>query len=159
MKNFLSLFAIVVFVVACSSEPKSNLKPLDLLEYGIPITIMAPDSAKVRTMDLVVQKDVTVKGDDDYYVQIYASGAETTDVAQVKAEQLAEVKGNRYFSKIVQEDESGFIYETQVDSNNVNYGFRLVRIQGDQEYIFQTGLIGSFTLEKVEEMYQAVQPE
>lgn len=144
--------------LSCQSDSNAKLQPLDLMRYDIPLTIMAPDSVDVKTMDLVVQKDVTIKGegDENYYIQIYAADAATNDIAEVKAEQLTEVKSNRYFSKIIEEEAAGFIYETTIDSTN-NYGFRYVHLQGDKQYIFQTGLIGKFTQEDAKSMYQAVQ--
>ena len=158
MKKTFLLFTFALFFIQCQQDQKAALKPLDLLEWGIPITVMAPDSANVKTMDLGgVLKDVTIKGENNYSIQIYATTASTTDVARVKANQLAEVKTNRYFSKIIEEEMDGFVYENVVDSSNY-YGFRHIRIQGDMEYIFQTGLIGSFTLEEVKNMYEAVQP-
>ena len=160
MKKIILLFPMLLLFVQCTQDQQEALKPLDLLEWGIPITVMAPDSASVKTMDLGgVLKDVTIKGDNNYSIQIYATGASTTDMARVKSNQLTEVKANRYFSKIVEEEDDGFIYENVVDSSNVYYGFRHIRIQGDMEYVFQTGLIGSFTLEEVQSMYNAVKPK
>ena len=157
MRNTILLSgAIALLIVACKSDPASNLKPLDLMKYGIPLTVMAPDSAKVETMDLIVQNDVTIKKGDDYFIQLYASDASTTDLKQVKADQLEEVKANPYFSGIVSEDENGFVYKKQIDSTNVNYGFKYIKLQGDKEYIFQTGLIGKFSEESVMAMYNAV---
>ncbi len=157
MKYCFPLF-ILFLVLACSSEPVSDLKEKNLLEYGIPITILAPDSAEVETMDLVVQKDITVKKGKDYYIQIFASDATTTDANRLKSAQLEEVRDNPFFSKIIKEDSNGFIYETAIDSTKKNYGFRHFRIKGDKEYVFQTGLIGTFSLDDVEKMYLAVQP-
>ena len=126
------------------------------MKYGIPVTVLAPDSAKVETRDLIVQKDVTIKKGDDFFIQLYASDASTTDIKKVKADQLEEVKANPYFSGIISEDDNGFVYKKQVDSTNVNYGFKYIKIQGDKEYIFQTGLIGKFSEESVIAMYNAV---
>ncbi len=159
MKYRIGIFTTVLFVVACQQEQQTQLEPLDLLPYGVPVNIMAPDSAEVNTMDMVVTQDITVQKGDDYFVQIYVSEASTTDIPRIKANQLSEVKSNRYFSRIVQEDEAGFIYETAIDSSNVNYGFRYLMVKGDKELIFQTGLIGDFDLQDVEQMYQAVQPQ
>ena len=148
------------FIISCQKEKQEEWQSLDLLQYGIPVSILAPDSAVVKSDDLGgLIKDVTIKRGDDYSVQIYATDATTTDIAQVKAEQLAEVKGNRYFSKIVEEEETGFVYEMMLDSTNINYGFRHVRVQGDLELIFQPGLIGTFTLDEAEKMYEAVKPQ
>jgi len=159
MNYRIGIIAAVLLLTACQQDQQTQLAPLDLLPYGVPVTIMAPDSAEVNTMDMVVTKDITVKGKEDYFVQIYVSDASTTDIARLKADQLSEVKSNRYFSRIVQEDEAGFIYETAIDSSNVNYGFRYLMVKGDKELIFQTGLIGDFDLQDVEQMYQAVQPK
>lgn len=158
MKKSLLFVVAVILMWACQrNSSEQDWVEKDLLQYGIPITIMAPDSAEVNSSDLggLIQ-DVTIKKGDDYYIQIYASDAETTDIAKVKSAQLSEVKSNRYFSKIVQEETEGFIYETVIDSSAINYGFRYVRVQGDKEFIFQTGLVGNFSLEQVERMYEAV---
>lgn len=160
MKNFSLLFGILILLSACGeTEEKVVFQPLDLLNYGIPVTIMAPDSADVKKSEFGSVKDITVRKEKDFFVQIYARQTTTTDVAKRKAEELAEVKNKKYFSKIVKEDPAGFIYETKVDSNYIDYGFRYLQIQGSNEYLFQTGLIGPFTLEAVEDMYQAVQQQ
>ncbi|MEL7021354.1 MAG: hypothetical protein AAGK47_07100 [Bacteroidota bacterium] len=159
MSRTFFLLLISLFYWGCQPDANTGMDSLDLMRYDIPVTILAPDSVEVKTLDLVVQKDVTVKSknNNDYYVQIYAADATTNDVAQLKSEQMEEVKSNRYFSKIVEEQTDGFIYETKVDSNMINYGFRYVYLQGDKQYTFQTGLIGTFTAEEVKTMYDAVQ--
>jgi len=157
MKNLSILFSILLFLGACQSDPTSSLTPLNLLQHGIPITIMAPDSAKVRTMDLLVQKDITVKGENGYDLQIFASDATSTDVTKIASELKGEVKNNPYFSKIIEEsDDNGFIYETKLDSTVTSYGFQLVRLMGDREYIFQNALVGTFSEGEIRTMYNAV---
>lgn len=159
MKRIL-LFSIIALVfVACQNEPGDNLKETDLMSYGIPVTIMAPDSVKVKADDLGggLIKDVTIRGEGNYNVQVFATQAETSDLARVKAGQLADVKSIRFFQKIVREEQAGFIYQTAIDSSNISYGFRYIVLQGDLEIVFQTGLLGTFSQEEVERMYQAVQ--
>ena len=129
------------------------------MPQGVPISIMAPDSAEVRVSDLVVQKDVTIQRGEHFYVQIFMSDATAANAKALKAEQLEQVKTMPYFSKIIREDDGGFLYENKIDSTNLSYGFRHVRMQGDKEFIFQTGLIGNFSKEDAEAMYQAVQPK
>jgi hypothetical protein len=160
MKKILFLLVTLSVFAACNQEPaQEEWPPLSLLDQtGLPITIMAPDSAVVKMSDMGILKDITVKGGDNYYLQIYAASATTNDLAKIKSDKLSEVKSNRYFSKIVREEEAGFIYETKIDSTNINYGFRYALVKGDMEYIFQTGLIGTYELEEIERMYQAVQP-
>ncbi|GJM35332.1 MAG: hypothetical protein DHS20C18_43330 [Saprospiraceae bacterium] len=147
---------VALLIGACQQDTGPQWTQLDLMSYGIPLNIAAPDSAKVKTTDLGLMKDITIQEGKDYYVQLYASSASTNDIAKIKADQLSEVKSNRFFSKIVKEETDGFIYETSIDSSNINYGFRYIYLQGDMEYIFQTGLIGTFTQEQTERMYEAV---
>lgn len=155
MKYTLSFLCLLV-CLSCGQD-KSDLKPLNLLKYGLPVTIQAPDSAKVKTSDMGIIKDVVVTDGEQYSVQIFSSTAITIDVKQLKKEQLADVKRNPYFSKLIREEDAGFIYENNVDSTLINYGFRHIKVMGDKEIVFQTGLIGSFSLEDVERMYAAVQ--
>lgn len=154
------LVMILLTIVACDDSSNIPLKPLNLLQHGIPITIMAPDSAKVVAGSLSFSQDITIKSEkDNFDIQLFAYDATTTNIEVVKAGHLAEVKGNTYFSKIIEEEEAGFIYETVYDSTTTNYGFKYLKIQGDKEYIFQTGLVGTFTLEDVKIMYDAVKQE
>jgi hypothetical protein len=132
------------------------LKPLDLHPYGIPVKIMAPDSAIVRMKDYSIMKDITVQKDDWYYVQIFQSTTSGNDTEEIKRNQLESVRQDKNFKEIVREDESGFIYEKQLSNDQLAYDFRYIKIIGDQEIIFQTGITGIYTLENVEIMYESV---
>ncbi|HLF64777.1 MAG TPA: hypothetical protein VI603_13530 [Saprospiraceae bacterium] len=157
-KHIIGIICIaIVLFVACKKDPTEHLLELDLLSHGMPIVIKAPENPEIRKMDLILTKDLTVVKGDDYSVQIFESEAYTRDVGAVKSRVLGEVKSNPYFFAIVQDDPAGFIYESRVDSNYTNYGFRHVRIQADKEYVFQQGLRGKFTLDAIKMMYAAVQ--
>lgn len=153
----LVLFISLLFF-ACESDPAATYKELNLLSYGVPITIMAPDSAAVKKEDWIAQQGITVSKGEDYEVQIWAGQATTNDLATLKAGKLAEVKSNKIFSKIIKEDNNGFVFESKIDSSTMYYGFYHFVLQGDNEYTFQNGLRGNFTLEQAERMYNAVQP-
>ena len=159
MKKIILFSLIALCFTACQSEPGGSLRETDLMPYGIPVSIMAPDSAEIKADDLGggLIKDVTIRGKDNYNVQVFATQAETSDMARIKAGQLADVKSIRFFEKIINEEEDGFIYQTAIDSNNISYSFRYIVLQGDLEIIFQAGLLGTFSQEEVEKMYQAVQ--
>ena len=157
MKNYVILCTISVMGLFACEKSKTKLKPLDLLQYGVPITIMAPDSAKVKAGSLSFSQDITIKSEtDNYDIQIFAYDATTTNLDAIKASHLADVKNGPFFSKVIEEEDVGFIYETNYDSTSTSYGFKYFRVQGDKEYIFQTGLVGSFKLEDVKRMYEAV---
>lgn len=156
MKNYLLLFLLLA-LASCQSEPEDNYTELDLLKYGVPVTIMAPDSNTVKSSDLGgVMKDVTIKGEGNYDLQILASSTNSSDIARAKAEALANVKGSRYFSKIIDETADGFVYEMQLDSTQVYYGFRHILLQGDQEIIFSQGMTSTLSQEEAQRIYEAV---
>ncbi len=152
-------FLLVGVLGACSSDPQESWKPKNLLEYGIPISVNVPDpdSVIINKDDLGPFLDITVDGGEGYYLQIYASTAETTDVARLKANQLTMAKDQPYFSRIVEEEEAGFIFENQIDSTS-SYGFRYILVKGDQEIVVRNHLSRLFTLPEIERMYKAVKP-
>ena len=156
-----SLFIIVLFVTACGNSDDNYLKPRNLLEYGITYTILAPDSVDIKKENLVVQEEVIIKSQksDDYEVRVYF-GAATKDVVATKAEHLNNLKSISVYTSVnvILDEPNGFIYETVIDSTLHNFGFRRIIVQGDKEYIFQSGN-GNYTKEQAEEMYQATIPQ
>lgn len=150
------LFAFAICLIACKQNPVDNYKELDLLSYGIPISVKSPEGATVESNDLGVMKDVSVQAGDDYFIQIYAGEATTIKVSDIIEDQLADVKRGPFFSKVVEQYEDGFIFEKKIDEENLSYDFKVVKIMGDQEYIYQTGLFGRFTEEQVRVMYESV---
>ena len=157
MKRVIGCLLICFGIWACQSESVNAWKPKDLLEYGIPVTIMVPnpDSVKVEKDDLGPSQDITLEGEEVYYLQIYVSEAETSDALKIKSDQLELVKEQQFFSQILQEDESGFMFENKIDSTT-NYGFRYIVIKGSQEIVFQNHLSKLFSLEEVEKMYESI---
>jgi hypothetical protein len=155
MRIFYLLF-IVGLCFSCKQDPSSGFVERDLMSNGIPIKIKAPPEAEVKMEDYGFLKDVTVKKGEDFYIQIIESDASNYDVKALKQESLDEVKTAAFFSQILSEEEQGFIYEKKIDEETYNYDFRYIKIQGDKVYTFQRGLIGTFTQEQVEMMYNAV---
>ena len=157
-KIIFSVFLALIFFAACKKDVMSDWQPTNLLPYGVPVSILAPDSVKVNSQDLggVIQ-DVTVKGE-DYSIQIYGTELQSNDLASLKAEQVSEVKRNRFFSRILQEDTDGFIYELLIDST-LNYSFRYLLPLGDKLYVFQTGIVETYTLPEAKKLYSAVKQE
>lgn len=58
----------------------------------------------------------------------------------------------KYFRKM----KMVFIYRKKISEDRINHDFRYIKIQGDQEYMFQVGLMGQFSLEDVKAMYASV---
>ena len=156
MKYTLFLLALIGVLLSCK-ESSTELESLSLLQSGLPIKINAPAGVEVTVDDLGVWKDITVKDSLDFNLQIIASTSTTFDKSKIVASQLSDVKSGRYFSKIIEEYENGFIFEKKIDEDNINYDFRYIKLNGDREYVFQTGLLGTFSEESVRTMYNAVQ--
>ncbi len=157
MRQFLAGSLLLLLLSACGSDASGSWPELDLTPYNLPLTIQAPDSAKVVNVNLSgVMQDVTVKSPaDNYSVQILASQAATNDMTRLKAEQLELVRDNRYFSSIIEENPDGFLFENNIDSTAI-YGFRHIVYQGDREFVFQNGFDSTYGLEDIRAMYAAV---
>ena len=154
------VFALLATLMIWSCTPDGHEKgwqPLDLLSHGVPVSVMAPPDAQVKSGKLksALMKDLTIQGGDNYNVQLFYSPAITSDIAKLKNDHLQIVQDNRYFARIVREEVAGFIYQSVIDSTST-YGFRLVKLQGDMELNFQTGMNQLFTQEEAELMYEAV---
>jgi len=156
--SYILLITVAALIVGCKADSTSStgLVTTDLMKYGMPIKVNAPAESKIESSDLGIMKDVTVKGEGNYSLQISSGVAMTTDISSIKADQLRDVKNALYFDELVQEDEHGFIYRKKISEDRINHDFRFIKIQADQEYIFQTGLLGSYTLEDVQRMYNSV---
>ncbi len=125
----------------------------DLLEHGVAITIEIPDSATVNVVEWGIQKDVTIVSDSWYNLQLFNGRASTHDRKKLKADLLQTVQQGPYFSEVVLDEDDGFIFSMQIDTV-INYDFRHVKIQGDQEYIFQSGMSSTYTKDQIEQLYQ-----
>lgn len=148
------LFSLILLVAACQSGQSKH--ELDLLTYGVPIVLDVPEGTTVKKGDLgVLAEDVIVSNGDDFNMQIFISDAFSTDLKGMIASKKEDISSGPYFSKFVQEEDLGFIYETNIDSSLISYDFRFMKIIGDKEYLFQTGMLGNFTLNQVKQMFQS----
>ena len=159
MRLILTVCLAALFL-ACTGDRADAWKPLDLTGHNVAVSILAPDSAKVASRNLSgVIHDVTIKSPaDDYSVQVLGSQAVSNDMARLKSEQLDLVRSGRYFERIVSEEPNGFVFENRIDSTSI-YGFRYIVYQGDQQFVFQNGMEGTFDLPQVEAMYAAVKQD
>ena len=159
MPRLIAVAFLLVTLLSCGSEDGTAYHDLDLTEYNIPVTIQAPDSARVVAGKLGGNiEDVTVRSPADRYaVQILASTARTNDMARLKADELEAVRDNRYFERIVTEEPAGFVFENKIDTTSA-YGFRYIVYQGDRVIVFQNSFDGVYTLPEVESMYNSVKP-
>ncbi len=151
------LFSIILFNACAPEGHPLGWNEMDLMPHGLPLSILAPDSAEVKTLEgSNIVQDVSIQKGDEFNIQIFASPAQTTDVAQLKADRLAEVRDNPYFKRIVTETVDGFIFEIKIDDTS-SFGFRRIKVQGDREYAFQNGLSSLLTEEQAKFMFEAIE--
>ena len=115
----LSAYTLLAFALACSPASRgdqSDWSKLDLMPYGIPIEITAPDSARVNVTRVGEVEDVAVRneGKQPFSVQIFVQPLLLNDMAALKFNQINEVRSNPEFGKIVEEDEQGFIFSSTI---------------------------------------------
>ncbi len=148
---------LIFFLVmaSCTSE-KKDMKSLDLMSYGVPLKVKAPEGTKVKVKDMSIYKDITLKDDKDYFVQIISTSATTNDISKIKDERLSEVKQNPFFHKVILDEKNGFVFEKKINDSTFNYDFRYIKLQGDNQFTFQTGLFGLFTKDQALNMYESV---
>lgn len=153
--TFILCISIILLSFSCKS-PSNNLAELDLMSEGIPLKIKAPKDAAIKQKDMGIFKDITVKAADNFYLQITSGSIFNADKKARIAEELKNVKELNVFSRVVKEAGHGFIFEKKI-GDKLSYDFRSIKNVGENEYLFQSGLIGTFTLEEVELMFDAVQ--
>lgn len=155
------LIVCLTFLCFFSCKEKSSLgdlNDLDLMSHGMPIKIKAPIDSEVKSDDLGFVKEVSVKSGDDYHVQIFSGQSFNSDLKSLLEAQKGDAITSKYFSQLIEEFDDGFIFERKYPDldDKTTYDFRYLKIQGDNQFIFQTGLMGNFTLEQVKAMYNAV---
>lgn len=155
MTKYIAIFIGAILAIGCGSKT-ANYPSTDLLKHGFSISVKAPADAKIASDDLGVMKELTIQSGVEYNVQILKSNSNTNIVKDAVNGQMRMVKSDRYFTKVIEEYDNGFIFEKDIDGN-INYDFRYIKLIGDQEYIYQTGMIGTYTEEAVRTMYDSVQ--
>ncbi|MEM6723646.1 MAG: hypothetical protein AAF598_06380 [Bacteroidota bacterium] len=158
MRIFVCLVMITLLGACGSQESQKSLLDglvdLNLLEYGLPIVIKAPEGAAVDKSSIGFFDDVTVKSG-DYNLQILVSDAASLNLQKLVEEEKATVRNEAYFSSFIEESPKGFIYETKIDSLS-SYDFRYLHIQADRVYKFQAGLLGNYSQLDIERLVSAV---
>ncbi len=158
--NRLPLFlcALTLLIATCTrhAPQTESWQPLDLLANGIPITILAPDSATVNVTRVGMVEDVSiVKPSERFGLQIYIQPLFTNDLPALKSNQVEEVKSTAEFQKILEEDENSFVFSLR-NGDSEYYSFRYIHLQADKEYTFTTAFNEQFSLPEAKRLLDAV---
>lgn len=154
----IAVFAcLIVLNIACNKGNDVALVQTDLLEHGIPLDVNIPANAKITKGSFGSVQEVYIQDSSSFFnIQIKAIPAGTSDVTVSKAEEMTYVRQDPYFSKLVQEDRDGFIYENNVDSTLISYHFKYCVLQGGKTFVFENSQSSSPSLEEAKFMYEAV---
>lgn len=158
--KFRYIFSVVlgIVIVSCGGVD-SDWKSTNLIEHGLPITIMAPDSLEVQRSSIAFQEDITIEGPNDFGLQVFVSDAYVNNLSEAIKSQKESVQGNAFFHAMISEDDQGFVFENRIDSANQIFGFRHVRLMGGKEYVFQEPLMSTYTEEQAKRLFEAVKKQ
>lgn len=153
--NYLVFILLLNLVVGCQSGTRTG-QGTDLMKYGIPFTVMAPEDVNINKVGGGTMQDLNIKNDKDYDIQIFMSDAYTSNLTRLKQEKKDEIETYRGFKRIVEEYDDGFIYQKENPDGSQSYDFYIVKIQGSKVINFTCGNSGSFTEKQVKEMIKSI---
>ena len=162
MKNHLSPLYLFLLIVgmgcwnSCQNGTAQKYPTLSLLSQGMPVSVLAPDSAQIKTEDWIVQKTVVLTSEpDNYFMRVSSRPAKHFELAAAKTAIREEVEEGDSFHEVVEDKSSGFIFGKKLDSALVSYDFRHLELKGDRLYVFQIEMVPQvFSLEEAREMYR-----
>ncbi len=140
---------------SCQKEEK-GMKALDLSPYGLPLSILAPDSALVTVKVYPFMRDINIRKDDHFHIELFELQSNKNDPATEKKRQMNAIKKDPTFVEILKEYDQGFIYSKKRDSTTIDYDFRYFRYLGEKQLIFQSGVLTAFGLKDIEQMVEAI---
>lgn len=155
--NTISSLSILIILLLGSCESKRNTpKGQDLLKYGIPYTIDAPEQVTITKSQTGRLAAVNIKDGHGYDVQVYMSDANTNNLTKLKQDKKDAITAHPAFNKIIEEYDQGFIYERKDIEGDLSFDFELIVIQGDKEINFQAGNSKLFTEAEVKIMVKSI---
>lgn len=157
LRLIITVIAVGFIFSQCTPDPAEGWVEHNLIGEGIPLKVFAPKDAEIKVGTLGTMDDITIKGEDNYSVQILGMDAQTTKMETLVLDQRELVEEEEYFNAIEKEWEEGFIYSMAIDSNDLSYDFRHIRLKGDKMYVFQCGMMGQNSREVVDRLAAAVQ--
>lgn len=154
--KFCVICLLVLLISYCRDNKRENVKALDLLQYGIPYQIHAPDDATAQKVGRGQLYDVSIKNAQGYDLQVFMSPATTNNLSTLRQKKKNELLANPQFIKIVEEYNEGFLFEKSLDGEATSYDFIYFVVKGDNEITFQCGNSKAFTEDEVRAMLESV---
>ncbi|MBK8625344.1 MAG: hypothetical protein IPN86_07210 [Saprospiraceae bacterium] len=154
--KYIFIFGLMVALSVMSCKQEKVKSGTDLMKYGIPYTIQAPADVSVQKVGSGNLADVNVKNRSGYDVQIFMSTAYTLDMTKLKQLKKEQVITHPEFSKIVEEYDSGFLFEKKNALSERSFDFSIVKIMGDKEITFEAGNSKPFNEAEVKAMVNSI---
>ena len=165
--NILKYFftAIIFTTIFSCSEPldagKVTTEQIDLSPQNIELSITAPKGAKLlkgaEEEDMMLYKLYSCKVHaEDFKVEVMCFTMSDRSLNGVLTEKLADIKNEDTLSKIVLQDSTGFIYESNEINDEQSYGFCKIDVRDN----FYVNIIpepqsdGTISLEEAKYMYE-----
>ena len=156
---YLILIASLGLLQNCSNAKAPHKKgSTSVISYGIPSYVNIHKDVDINRRIVGNITEVIVKGKDEkswFELIVQNLPSESEDLAWNKYLQIEDVRNNVYFTRIMEENENGFIYEL-VPRDKPTYHFRYVIVQGSQLYVISTALGSELTMEQTKELFEAV---
>ncbi len=147
---------IVIFaflLVACKNKQSTiTSASANLLKYGIADEIYPPKEAIYTPMKNANLIGVSIAADSMLEVQAFMTASFTKDYTKLITDRKREIVGNPYFVKIVEENNQGFLFEKKISETEKSYDFRVVKLIGDNEVTYQSGIKKEYTEAEAKEM-------
>jgi|JI7StandDraft_1071085.scaffolds.fasta_scaffold14437_2 hypothetical protein len=151
-----SLPVLIIMLLGSCDAKRNTQKGTDLLKYGIPYTLDAPEQSTITKSQTGRLAAVNVKDGHGYDVQVFMSDANTNNLIKLKQDKKDAVTAHPAFNKIIEEFDQGFIYEKKDIEGDLSFDFELIVIQGDKEINFQAGNSKLFTEAEVKIMVKSI---
>jgi len=149
-----TLITLLVLLAGCRQEVKMK-GGFDLMKFGIPVTLQAPEGVTATQQGKGSTVDVRVTDSKGYDIQVFMFDATTSDLKSLVSQKKEIAASHPDFVKIVEEYEDGFLYEKKSGAQK-SHDFFLIRVSGDKEINFQCGNGGNYSESQVKTMINSI---
>lgn len=158
-KQLWILAAIAVLSVWACNRGGEQLKEIDLMPFGIAVSVKAPADTIITAGSLGDMQEAVIGSKDSssmYSMQVIQAPAMELDLAMIVEKSKEEITSDTLSNiTVLEESADGFLFEYAYDDETKGYDFRRFRLQGDKLITFQTTL-GLFHSKKAASlMYKA----
>ena len=128
----------------------------DLMKYGVPYSIKAPEDVKITKIGQGDLTDVSINNNKGYDLQIFMGSAQSSDINKIKENKRIIFTSNPFFSKIIEEYDDGYLFEKTNQEGDKSYDFIIIKVIGTNEINFQCGNSREFNEKEVKDIVKSI---